>query len=214
MLWLWILGAVILLLALLCLIRVGVWISFDSAFMLQVKAGPLRIQVFPMRKKPKKKKAAKKPKEEAQPKKKKQAIPKPDLLDIKDAFQTLWPPLRKALGRTWRGIRINPLQVGITIGGAEDPAAAAGLYGDCYAGIWTVMPQLERLLDIPNPYIHLDTDFNAGGFQVRGELGISIRIGTILLVGLGIGIPAIRWFLRYRKRKKQRPPAADSAKAA
>lgn len=212
MLWLWILGAVVLLLALLCLIRVGVWISFDSEFILQVKVGPLRIQVLPVRKKPKKKKAAEKPQEEA--KKKKQTFPKPDLADIRDAFQTLWPPLRKALGRTWRGIRINPLQVWITIGGAEDPAAVAKLYGDCCAGIWTVMPQLERLMDIPNPYIHLDTDFHVGGLQARGELGISIRIGTILLVGLGIGIPAIRWFLRYRKRKKQRPPAADSAKAA
>ena len=76
------------------------------------------------------------------------------------------------------------------------------------------MPQLERLMDIPDPRIHLDIDFTVPQTSAKGEAGISIRIGTLLLVGLGVGIPALRWFLRFRKRKKQESSASPPGKQA
>ena len=42
---------------------------------------------------------------------------------------------------------------------AEDPAAAAGLYGKLQAAVWTGMPAAEKFLDIRDPYIHTGVDF-------------------------------------------------------
>lgn len=205
MFWCWILGIFIVLLLLLCMIRVGVRAAFDGELRLDVKFGWLHFRVLPAKKKPEK---AKKPaKKEPRKEKEKPPFPKPNLADIKEAVQTLWPPLKKALGRTWRGIRIDPLRVALIVGGKHDPASAAEMYGYLQGGVWTAMPQLERLMDIPDPRIRLDIDFTAPQTCAEGEAGISIRIGTLLLVGLGVGIPALRWFLRFRKRKRKEKTA-------
>ena len=73
------------------------------------------------------------------------------------------------------------------------------------------MPVLEKVLDIPEPSIHTDIDFDAQKPLVEGTVGVSARIGTLLGVGLGNAIPALRWFLRFRKKAKQKPPAPQPA---
>ena len=116
--WLWILGIPAALLALLCLTRVGVQISFGEELTLKAAFGWFRVTLLPRRDGPKKaekrrKKAeAKRKKAETVPKKpekEKKPFPKPELRDIQEAVKALWPPLRKALARTWRGIRVDPL---------------------------------------------------------------------------------------------------------
>lgn len=215
MLWLWILGVLAALAALLCWTRVGVRAVFGGGTLsLDAWIGLFRIHILPAGKK--RKKAEKKPEKterEAQ-KKSKAPLLKPSLADIKDAVRTLAPPLKRALARTRRGIRIHPLQLSATVGGREDPAAAAELYGYLHAGVWTGMPVLEQLLVIPAPYIHIGIDFDALDTIVEGELGISARIGTLLAAALGVGIPALRWFLRCQKRKKQQTPASAPKGAA
>jgi len=215
------LGILAALILLLCRTRVGIRVGLHGGeTTADVKLGPFRIRVLPAKKKPKK--AEKPPKEppkepqegkEEQPKK---SFPKIAFADIKDALRTLAPPLKKALARTRRGIRVQPLDLRITLGGSEDPAAAAEQYGYFHAGVWTVMPVLEQLLDIPDPYIHVGIDFDAPKTALEGEAGISIRIGTLLAVGFGVGVPALRWFLRFQKKQKRRPKAetAEAAEAA
>ena len=214
MIWLWILGILAALILLLCLTRVGARAELRrDGVTLDAKIGPFHIRILPAKEKPEKKKKpekkAKKP-EKAGEEKPKKSLPKIALADIKDAVHTLAPPLKRALGRTRRGIRVQPLRLLVTVGGSEDPAAAAELYGYLHAGVWTAMPVLEQLLVIPDPYIHVGIDFNAPQTAVEGELGVSIRIGTLLAVGLGIGIPALRWFLRFRKKQ---PPKAEKETA-
>lgn len=51
-------------------------------------------------------------------------------------------------------------------------------------------------------------DFEAFAPAAEGEVGISIRIGTLLGVGLGVGFPALRWFLKFRKVCRQRETQA------
>jgi len=203
---LWILGILALLLIWLCLTRVGAQVTLSGGSpVVDVKFGLFRFRVFPGKKKPKpsKEETAEKPKE----KKEKQPMPKPTLADIKDAVRTLWPPLKRALDRTRRGIRIHPLTVSLILGGADDPAAAAEQYGYLQAAIWTGMPVLEKVLDIPEPSIHTDIDFDAPKPLIEGTVGITARIGTLLGVGLGIAVPALRWFLRFRKKAKEKTPA-------
>lgn len=211
MVWLWILAVVVLLIVLLCWTRVGAWAAFGGGELrLDARFGPLRIHILPAKpkrpgaEKPAKKKPKKEP--EGEPKKPKLSF---TLEDGKDALRTLLPPLKRALARLGRGIRVKPLRLSLTLGGQEDPAAAAQTYGELQAAVWAGMPLLERLVDIRDPYIHTDVDFNAPDTAVEGEVGVTLRVGTLLAVGFGLAVPALRWFLRWRKRCKTRPPKEE-----
>lgn len=214
---LWILGILLALLVLLCLTRVGVHALFGDALALDAKIGPFRIHILPGKKQDKKReKRAKEPKEAEKSEEKaekKPCFPKPSMADIREAVSVLWPPLKRALNRTRRGVRIHPIDLCVTLGGQEDPAAAAQLYGEAHAGVWAVMPVLERLLVIPEPHIHIGIDFNASETKVEGELGVTARVGTLLAVGATVAFPALKWFLRYRKKQKKQPPEPKAATA-
>lgn len=213
MTWLWVLGIVVLLLLWLCLTRVGVRASIHGdSTAADVRVGLLHFQVFPGKEKPGEghEKKEKKPKKEKAPSKK---MAKPAPGDILDAVKTLWPPLKRALGRTRRGIRIHPLSLGVTLGGGEDPASAAQLYGYLQMAVWNGMPQLEKFLDIPEPAIHVGLDFDEPKTVAEGTVGVTIRIGTVLAVAFGVGVPALRWFLRFRKKQKQTAARQPSAAA-
>ena len=214
---LWILGILLALLVLLCLTRVGVHALFGDALALDAKIGPFRIHILPGKKQDKKReKRAKEPKEAEKSEEKaekKPCFPKPSMADIREAVSVLWPPLKRALKCTRRGVRIHPMDLCVTLGGQEDPAAAAQLYGEAHAGVWAVMPVLERLLVIPEPHIHIGIDFNASETKVEGELGVTARVGTLLTVGATVALPALKWFLRYRKKQKKQPPEPKAATA-
>ena len=187
----WILGILLLVLLLLCLTRVGVLIRFGEELTVSARFGFLKFQVLP--EKPKK------------------AFPKPTLSDIRDAWKALWPPLKKALRRTRQGVRIDPLDVSVILGGQAEPADAAQLYGELHGAVWTGMPVLEQLLVIPRPHIHLDVDFTAEETKILGSVGFSARIGTLLRIGMTVAIPGLRWLLAYMKKKKQAPVGKDES---
>ena len=214
---LWILGILLALLVLLCLTRVGVHALFGDALALDAKIGPFRIHILPGKKQDKKReKRAKEPKEAEKSEEKaekKPCFPKPSMADIREAVSVLWPPLKRALNRTRRGVRIHPMDLCVTLGGQEDPAAAAQLYGEAHAGVWAVMPVLERLLVIPEPHIHIGIDFNASETKAEGARGVTARVGTLLAVGATVAFPALKWFLRYRKKQKKQPPEPKAATA-
>ena len=212
MLWLWIPGILAMLLLLLCLTRVGVKAQLaQGSAAVEVRVGLFHIRAFPGKENLKRaEKQAKKSVKDTE-KKVKKRIPKPSFSDIREAGQMLWPPLRRALRRLGRGILITPLDLRITLGGAEDPAGAAQLYGWLQAAVWTGMPELEKLLHIRDPYLHIGLDFDIPDTAAEGTAGVSFRIGTLLAAAAGIGIPALKWFLRYQKRQKK---AERSVKAA
>lgn len=121
----------------------------------------------------------------------------------------MWPSIKKALGRSRRGIRINPMELSVVLGGQEEPADAAQQYGTLQGTVWTVVPALEQLLVLPHPRIHIDIDFSAETVRASGQVGLSARIGTLVRIGLTLAIPALRWLLTYLKKKKQRPARKD-----
>ena len=96
---LWILGILAVLILLLCLTRVGVLARFGGELAVTVKLGLFRIQVLPASKKPPKhEKTTEKDTEPNHPPKGKparKAFPKPSFGEIREALQTLWPPLKK-----------------------------------------------------------------------------------------------------------------------
>ena len=210
---LWILGILAALILLLCLTRVGVLVKFREELAVTVRFGCLKLQVLPVKKKPPKheKEPKEEQKEKPRPDKPKKAFPKPTFSDMRDAARVLWPPLKKALRRTRRGVRINPLDVSVILGGQAEPADAAQLYGELHGAVWTGMPVLEQLLVIPRPHIHLDIDFTAEETKILGSVGFSARIGTLLRIGMTVAIPGLRWLLAYMKKKKQAPVGKDES---
>lgn len=210
---LWIIGILAALLALLCRVRVGVRVTLTGrAAEVEARVGPLHLQVYPGKSRQEPQKPPETAKQPAEPSQKgKPTLPRFTAQDLREAAQALWPPLRRALGRTRRGIRVQPLTVSVTLGGAADPAETAQVYGLLHAGIWTVMPVLEELLDIRDPGIHLGLNFDAPETEARGCVGVSIRIGTLLAVALGVGIPALRWLSAFQKRKKTAEPTQAAA---
>lgn len=216
-----IIGIIVAAFALFCLLPLGVTVIFGKPVAAKVTIGPFSIQVAPSKKKKKEPEKQEKPQEENKQLKKGKAIleelkksPKSALETAKSAYEALWPPTKRALRRLLRGIRIDPLQVGVTLGGSEDPAETAALYGRAEGAIWAVMPALEQLVRIPHPGIHLGMDFDSAKTDVQGEVGVSVRIGTLLAIGFGVGIPALRWLLRYKKqqkgKKKEKPQPVNS----
>ena len=211
----WIPAVIALLIILLLWTRVGVWAALDGEGTLRLDArfGVFRFHVLPANpKKPKKARAKKKrPKgekeeQEERPEKRKLSFAWEDL---RDALDTVLPALGRALRRLGRGIRIKPLRASLVLAGREDPAEAAKSYGTIQAAVWAGMPQLERLLDIRDPYLHTDVDFLAEDTAGEGEAGVTLRIGTLLAMGFGVAIPALGWFLRWRKRCRTRPPKPE-----
>lgn len=204
---LWILGVLLALIVLLCLTRVGVYVAFSGeTLLLDAKLGWFRIHILPGKKLDKKQKKGAEKTEETKAEKKKLAFPKPSFADIREAVSVLWLPLKRALARTLRGVRIHPLRLSVTLAGGEDPASAAQLYGELHGIVWAVMPGLERLLDIWEPYIHIGVDFDTLETAVEGEIGVTARIGTLLAVGATVGFPALKWFLSYQKKHQTQPP--------
>lgn len=223
MLALWILGILAAIVVALCLVPVGVRVRLtgrDAEVDLRLAWLSIRLYPQPPEKAEKEKKPSKNAKPaEQQPKpaeqKPKPAKPRPALhvsrADVLDAIRTLWPPLKRALERTRRGIRVSPMELRITLAGAEDPAEAAVRYGKVQAAVWTGMPVLENLLEIRDPYVGVRIDFNAQETRAEGTIGVSARIGTLLRAALGVGIPALRWLLRFRKRQTAAKPAEAAA---
>ncbi len=64
-------------------------------------------------------------------------------------------------------------------------------------------------MNIRDPQIHTDVNFNVPDTVIEGETEVTFRIGTLLAVGAGMAFPALGWFLRWRKRCKTRLPTAE-----
>lgn len=202
---LWILGILLLLILVLLLLRVGVRLQFGEELRVTAIAGPIRLQLVP---EPEKKKPDK-PKKEKAPKKKKEKTPEDGekkkslgltVHDIRSALPALWESLKRGLRRTRQRLRIDPMRLSVCFGG-DDPAQVAELYGWANTAMWTVMPEMERLTRMPDPRIHLETDFTATETHISGEVGLSFRIGDLLAIGFAFAGPALRWYKGFRKEK-------------
>lgn len=195
---LWIVGAVLLLLLVIFLSRVGAEMAFGEETRVVIRLGPVRVQVIPRKEKPKKAKKEKPPKKKKEEKPQKE-MPKITAKAVLKSLPELWAILKKGLRMTFRRIRISPMELSAVIGG-EDPADTAILYGKLNAAMWTVMPVLTELVQMPDPHIHLEPDLQGGETKVRGEVGVTARIWDLTVIGFACGVPLIKWFLQLRKQ--------------
>ena len=210
----YILGGILLLLVVVWLLRVGVDVRFGDELRVAVKIGPAKITVLPQqekKKKPKKEKPQKEKKTEKKPAEKKEKKKFPfTFSDIRSAVPVLFEALKKALGKIRRRMRIHPLDVCVIFAG-DDPAKVAEMYGWANSAMWTMMPQLERLLQIPDPHIHLGVDYERYDLHAEGRVGVTFRVGDLIVIGLTLAVPVLKWYLGWRKEVKRREEAAKTA---
>ena len=211
---LYIILGILLLLFLLSLLRIGIRAELGEETRLTVIAGPARIQVLPKAEKPKREKKPKKKKAEAPPppteEKKKKKLPL-TAQDVKTLLPAVWQSLKGGLRKTRQRLRIDPLTLSASLPGAEDPAGAAELYGYINAGMWTVMPQLEQLTNIPDPHLHVEVDFDGVELKLTGTVGAMMQLRDLFTVGTAFAKPLIRWFFALRRRQSAQEKARAKA---
>ena len=217
---LYILGALLLLIFCVLMIRVGVLISFGQELCVKIKIGPLTKQILPKSDKPKK---PKKPKKPRKPKKPKDGESKPEssqkekkkrklsFEEICSVVPALFESLKKGLRKIRRRLKIHPMTMSVTFG-HDDPAKVAEMFGWASSAMWTAMPQLERLTRMTDPRIHLDVDYNARQTKAEGEIGLSLLILDGLAIALSFGTPLLKWYLSLRNNRTAQEKADNDNK--
>ena len=201
---------------LLAILPLGASVLYDEdGPRVRIVAGPLKLQVFPLKKKPKKDKPkTEKPKKEKKPGKKaapaanapaKQPAPKPktggSVLDF-------WPLVQVALdllNDLRLKLRVDHLKLHMTMA-ADDPCDLAIHYGRMNASLAGLITQLERFLIIKKRDVHIDCDFAADQTVILARLDLTITLGRILSIAVRYGVRALTTFLKI---KKQREGGAD-----
>lgn len=196
-------AVVVLVLFLIGQIRVGGQAEFNAeGFFLWVRAGKLRIKILPMRPKEKKPKEPKKKKEPRKPKKEKPPTPLPEKLGgALEYARELLPVALEAAGGMLRGLRVDTLRLELTAG-SPDPADAAALYGQASAALGALWRPLTTAFRVKDGSARVNLDFDAPGMTVYGTAGLSIKIGTVVWIGLRAGFRALFGALAARKRLK------------
>ena len=201
------------LLVLLDILPLGASVLYDEdGPRVRIVAGPLKIQVFPLKKKPKKDKPkAEKPKKDKKPKKaapegeKPEPFPKPKTGGSWTDFLPLVRVALDLLNDLRRKLRVDHLKLHLTMAG-DDPCDLAVNYGRMNASLATLIAQLERFLVIKKRDVHIDCDFAASETVILARLDLTITLGRILSIAAVYGVRALTTFLKI---KKQREGGAD-----
>lgn len=198
-------------LALLAILPLGASVLYDAdGPRVRIVAGPVKIQVFPMKKKPKKDKT-KKEKPQKEPKKPAQAgeaqkpFPKPKTGGSWTDFLPLVQVVLDLINDLRRKLRVNHLLLHLTLAG-DDPCDLAVNYGRMNASLAALIAQLERVLVIQKRDVHVDCDFTANETVILARLDLTITLGRILSIAVRHGVRGLMTFLKI---KKQREGGAD-----
>ena len=190
-------------LTLIAIIPIGVSALYDGdGPRVSVIAGPLRISVFPVKKKEKKDKKEKKEKTAKSKKKETSSGTKPKEKkkrggSIHDFLPTVDVVLDfvAAFGRR---LRVNHLQLKLVLAGS-DPYDLAVNYGRGWAVLGNLMPLLEKAFVIKKRDLEVECDFLADTTTVIARLDLTITIGRIFSLLIIRGIPVVLELLKLMK---------------
>lgn len=198
------------LLFLLAILPLGASVLYDAdGPRVRIVAGPLKLQVFPRKKKPKKDtpKKEKPPKEkrsqrnaapaDSAPAPEKEAAPRQknggSVLDF-------WPLVSVALellNDLRCKLRVDHLKMHLTMAG-DDPCDLAVNYGRMNAALAGLITQLERFLVIKKRDVHIDCDFAASETVILARLDLTITLGRILSIAVRYGVRALTTFMKIK----------------
>lgn len=205
-------------LVLLAILPLGVSVAYDSdGPLVKIIAGPIRLQVFPARKKTdpkdtktekaktgkktervkKQKRAetpARKPADSAEPAQQKSGG---NILDFLPLVRTVLD----FLGEFTRKLRVNRLEMNLVLAG-EDPCDLATNYGRVWTALGNLWPRLEEVFVIKKRNVQIQCDFEATQTLVTARLDISITLGRLVSLAVCYGIRALVQFIKITNKRK------------
>ncbi len=220
-----ILGVLVALIVGICLIPIGVDVSFiDDKLRLAAMAAGVKLQLIPKppekEKKPRKEKKPKEkkpkpPKEEKPAKEEKKGLPLG--LTVDDLFEIIKKVLQR-LGRFGRKFRVDNFLLHFTASEA-DPYYTAMTYAYVNEVLCILAPMCRRTFKVKKSDVSTDLDFMANRFRLDIALAMTIRIGQIFGLVFSIAFAALGVVLKARRRQKREekeqkklpPPDADAA---
>ena len=175
----------------------------DEGFRACGKAGPFRIQVFPL--KEKKEKAKKKKPEEAKTTSPKAEKPQKEKRGGNVALvKECLPLICEAAGELKRRIRMDKLLLDYTVAGKEDAATAAMSFGYSNAAAGIILALFEQNFEVKERRVRTAVDFNADSPKVYVYAEISAQLGQLFSFALRFGW---KFLVIYRKTKNPKKEA-------
>ena len=200
-------------LVLLAILPLGVSAAYDSdGPLVKIIVGPVRLQVFPARKKtdPKENKKEKVKEEKSSGKPGKAAKPKEEPPTEKvekkkgGSILDFMPLVRTALdflGEFTRKLRVNHLELNLVMAG-DDPCDLATNYGKAWTALGNLWPRLEEIFAIKKRQVEIQCDFEASQTLVTARLDISITLGRLLSLVVCYGVRALVQFIKITNKRK------------
>ena len=193
--WLIVLGVLILL----ALLPLGADASYDEQGLeVRLVLGPLRILLYPpKKKKPAKEKTAKKEKKndkEKKPEKTKKGGSYPDFLRLLKFVRDLLLDFRKKA-------KMDILEMQLTLAGG-DPCDLAVNYGRAWAALGNLMPQLERLFVIRKRNLNVACDFTDDQTRIYVRTRITMTVWHVLCLVSRYGIRVLKEIYLMKKKSK------------
>lgn len=212
---------ILLFLLLLTLLPVRVDAHFQEEFTLKISYLFLRFKILPGEEKPEEAEKEEKPEKEKPEKEKGEgATPKLKRIVKRKGFSGFLESLFELLGMVFNagknivhGIKLKRFDLYLCLGGHDDPAAAAQLYGKLCGPIYTACAGLFSITGAPRrrkpkKAVTVDLDYGSSENLVVFSARVSFLPFTILKEGLALlihSIPVALGLLRASKAPKQGP---------
>ncbi|MBQ6839789.1 MAG: DUF2953 domain-containing protein [Oscillospiraceae bacterium] len=185
-------------LALLAILPLGVAARYDSdGPLVKLIAGPVRVTLYPAKRKEKKDEPVQKKKPAASSgtsAKKKKGGNYSDFLPLIQLILEFLDAFR------WK-LRVNILELKLIMAG-DDPCDLAVNYGRAWAALGNLMPVLERHLVIKKRDLEVECDFTSDTTVVYARADLTITLGRILSLGVVHGFRILRQYFKIVKMRK------------
>lgn len=200
---------ILLVLWLISLIRIGGRVSYGEAgLFVTALAGPLKIQILPIKPK-KEKKPGKKPKKEKPPKaekhKKERKEGQPGTLS---RLMKLLPVVGQACGALKRKIRIDDLELELIWGGS-DPAAIALGYGQANAVLGMLWPIFDHNFKVKRHSFQIGLDYERTAPAAEVRAAVTLTVGQIVALGTYYGVKALVTWVKSGRIPRKRQEALN-----
>lgn len=210
----WVITAAILFF--LAILPLGAGLSYDAAgATVRIIAGPIRITLFPGKKKTRKdEKKSSHPKKDSatkpEEKKDKNKAETPDENEPEKKaksggswkdFLPLVQVLLDTLNRFRRKLRVNRLEMKVILAG-DDPCDLGLNYGRAWAAVSNLLSALDSVFVIKKQDVQIECDFTAEKTLVTARLDLTITLGRLLSLASIAAVKGLREYFKIMKKRK------------
>ena len=185
----------------LALIPVGASLRYEGdRFLIKICVAGIKIPLPKGKKKPEQKEKPPIEKKQEQPDQKPAPV-NPKAKKQKKPLKAYLPFVRLALdflSSLRRKLRIEKLYGTVILAGG-DPCDLACNYGRAWAGVSTLLAQMNRIFVIRDQNVNVECDFTAEKTLLTGRVDLTMTLGRIISLALSYGVRALKEFLIFRK---------------